>query len=72
MKEMYTSLKNTNTPHGDGPKLLDRVHNKIRLKHHPLRTGNYYCGWIKRYILFRHKHYPNEIGADGVEAFLSH
>jgi len=35
--------------------LLDRVRNKIRLKHYSLRTEQTYVDWIKRFILFHGK-----------------
>ena len=31
-------------------KLLDRVRNKIRLKHYSIRTEKAYISWIKRFI----------------------
>jgi hypothetical protein len=33
-------------------RLLDRVRNKIRVKHYSLRTEQAYLDWIKRFILF--------------------
>jgi len=52
--------------------LLDRVRNKIRLKHYSLRTEQTYVDWIKRFILFHGKRHPSELGAEEVEAFLTH
>ncbi len=54
------------------PRLLDRVRDKIRLKHYSLRTEQAYVDWIKRYIHFHHKRHPSELGASDVEAFLTH
>ena len=54
------------------PRLLDRVRDKIRLKHYSLRTEQAYVDWIKRYIHFHHKRHPSELGATDVEAFLTH
>ena len=53
-------------------RLLDRVRDKIRLKHYSLRTEQAYVDWIKRYIHFHHKRHPSELGAPDVEAFLTH
>jgi integron integrase len=54
------------------PKLLDRVHHKIRLRHYSLRTEQAYLDWIRRFILFHGKRHPESLGAPDVEAFLTH
>jgi len=54
------------------PKLLDRVRDKIRLKHYSIRTEQAYVDWIRRFILFHDKRHPKEMGAAEVEAFLTH
>ena len=33
-------------------RLLDRVREKLRVKHYSLRTGEAYLYWIRRYIRF--------------------
>lgn len=33
---------------GESPRLLDRVRERLRLKHYGLRTETAYLGWIKR------------------------
>ena len=55
-----------------GPKLLDRVSQRARLKHYSLRTEQAYIQWIRRYILFHGKRHPEEMGATEIEAFLSY
>src|SRR5574338_508411 len=55
-----------------GPKLLDQVRDRIRVKHYSLRTEEAYVDWIKRYILHHGKRHPKELGASDVEAFLTH
>ncbi len=55
----------------DQPRLLDRVREKIRVKHYSIRTETAYVGWIKRFILFHDKKHPEMLGAKEVEAFLS-
>lgn len=61
-------MRNTNTP----PKLLDRVRDRIRIRHYSIRTETQYVQWIKRFILFHGKRHPQEMGAAEVEAFLTH
>ena len=55
----------------DPPRLLNRVRDKIRLKHYSIRTEQAYIDWIKRFILFHDKRHPARLGADEVEAFLT-
>lgn len=57
-----------NTPR----KLLDQVGDAIRVKHYSLRTEQTYKDWIKRYILFHKKRHPNDMGAQEVQAFITH
>jgi hypothetical protein len=58
---------------GDAPPvlLLDRVRDRIRLKHYSLRTEQAYCDWIRRFIIFHGKRHPSGLGAAEVEAFLT-
>jgi integron integrase len=54
------------------PKLLDRVHAAIRLRHYSPRTGEAYAGWVRRYVLFHRKRHPADLGEAEVRQFLSH
>ena len=54
------------------PGLLDRVRDRIRLKHYSIRTEQAYVDWIRRFILFHGKQHPAGLGAAEVEAFLTH
>ena len=54
------------------PRLLDRVRNKIRVKHYSIRTEQAYVDWIRRFILFHGKRHPEQMGAKEIETFLSH
>ena len=56
----------------DAPRLLDRVRDRIRLKHYSIRTEQPYSDWIKRFIRFHGKRHPAELGATEVEIFLTH
>ena len=51
--------------------LLDRVRERIRLKHYSIRTEQAYCDWIRRFIIFHGKRHPTDLGAADVEAFLT-
>ena len=54
------------------PKLLDQVRNRLRVKHYSIRTEQAYVDWIKRFIWFQGKRHPKDMGAQEVEAFLTH
>ena len=56
----------------EGPKLLDRVRSAVRARHYSRRTEEAYASWTKRFILFHHKRHPAAMGAEEVNAFLSH
>ena len=40
---------------GRSPKLLDRVCDRLRVKHYSIRTEQVYVDWIKRFIWFHDK-----------------
>ena len=63
------SDKSTNAK---SPKLLERVSDKLRVKHYSIRTEQAYVGWIKRYIYFHGKRHPKDMGAQDIKAFLTH
>jgi len=54
------------------PRLLEQVRGRIRLKHYSIRTEHTYVDWIKRFIRHFDKRHPREMGADEVQAFLTH
>ncbi len=54
------------------PRLLDRVVQRIRFKHYSIRTEHAYTDWIKRFIRHFGKRHPKDMGAEEVQAFLSH
>ncbi len=54
------------------PKLLDQVRDRLRVKHYSIRTEQVYVDWIKRFIWFHDKRHPRDMGAQEVEAFLTH
>jgi integron integrase len=55
----------------EAPKLLDRVRDRLRVRHYSLRTESAYLAWIRRYICFHGKRHPAGMGKAEVEAFLT-
>lgn len=53
------------------PKLLDRVRDRIRVKHYSRSTEKTYLYWIRWYIHHHGLRHPQDMGAAEVEAFLS-
>lgn len=47
------------------PKLLDEVCARIRVGHYSIRTEDQYVQWIKRFVIFRGKRHPRDLGASG-------
>jgi len=58
------------TPPG-GPRLLDQVRGRLRLKHYSLRTEQAYLYWIRRYVRAWLPRHPAELDGAAVEAFLT-
>src|SRR5690606_24534295 len=58
------------TPSG-GPRLLDQVRGRLRLKHYSLRTEQAYLYWIRRYVRAWLPRHPAELDGAAVEAFLT-
>ena len=54
-----------------GPKLLDRVRQRIRMRHYSRRTEEAYVHWIRRFIVFHGKAHPSTMGAAEVSGFLT-
>ena len=46
-------------------RLLDQMHDVLRLKHLSLRTEEAYVSWVKRFMLFHDKRHPKDMGASG-------
>lgn len=53
-------------------KLLDQVSDALRIKPYSLRTEKTYIEWIRRYILFHEKRHPKDMGAEEIQAFITH
>ncbi|MDX2474725.1 MAG: integron integrase [Candidatus Krumholzibacteria bacterium] len=54
------------------PRLLTRIRDAMRLKHHSARTEKAYIGWIKRFIRFHNNRHPSTLAEPEVTAFLTH
>ena len=54
------------------PRLLQRVHEAIRVRYYSRRTEEAYVHWIKRYIIFNGKRQPETMGEAEVTVFLNH
>lgn len=55
----------------EGPRLLDEVRRRLRLKHYSFRTEQAYLGWIRRYIRVHAPVHPRQLGGVELEGFLS-
>ncbi len=53
------------------PRLLDRLHEAIRLRRYSKRTGKTYAGWVSRYVRYHGLRHPMEMGEEEVTAFLT-
>jgi len=54
------------------PGLLAVAREKMRTAHLALRTEQAYLQWMRRYLAFHNRKHPRELGASGVEQFLTH
>src|SRR5436190_9417863 len=54
-------------------KLLDQIHEVMRLKHYSLRTERSYCDWVRRYVRFHRMRSREDLagGSNKVESFLT-
>jgi len=59
-------------PQSSRPRLLDRVHDALRVGHYAIRTEEAYVHWIRRFIFFHGKRHPARMGKREVTAFLTH
>src|SRR6266480_6803852 len=66
------SVSVSNATVASSPKLLDRVHWQLRVKHYSIRTEQAYVDWIRRFILFHGKRHPSEMGEHEIKAFLTY
>jgi len=54
------------------PMILDKVRDRLQVKHYSIRTETQYVQWIRRYILFHDKRHLRDMGVAELEAFLTH
>jgi hypothetical protein len=53
-------------------KLLNEVRNLMRVRHYSYQTEKTYIYWIRQYIFFHRIRHPKEMGAEEIQAFLTH
>lgn len=56
----------------EGRGLIDVARERMRVRHLAYRTEQVYLQSIRRYIAFHGRRHPRELGAAGVEEFLTH
>src|SRR5262249_33896983 len=54
------------------PGLLAVARERMRTAHLSLRTEQAYLQWMRRYLVFHNRKHPRDLGASGVEQFLTH
>jgi integron integrase len=52
--------------------LLAVTREHMRVRHLSLRTEQTYLQWLRRYVAFHGRRHPRDVGASGVEQFLTH
>lgn len=55
-----------------GSKLLDRLRSALRARHYSARTVSAYVSWARRFIIFHKVRHPDTMGAEEINAFLTH
>ncbi len=56
----------------EGAGLLEVARGRMRVRHLAYRTEQTYLQWIRRYVAFHHRRHPRDLGAAGVEQFLTY
>jgi hypothetical protein len=55
----------------DAPRLLDQVHQAIRVRHYSIRTEESYCYWIRFFINYHKKRHPRDMDGEEINQFLT-
>ncbi len=58
-------------PRPQPPRLLDQMSQVMRVPHYSPRTEACYLHWARQFIVFHGRRHPREMGAAGVEQFLT-
>lgn len=68
------SIAEPQIPHATAPKkgLLEVMREKIRFLHYSYRTEQAYLDWVRRFMRFHQMRHPRDMGAQEVEAYLTH
>jgi len=59
-------------PAGGGPKLLEQLSQALRARRYSPRTEEAYRAWVKEFVIHHGMTHPQELGADDINAFLTH
>jgi len=54
------------------PRLLDQIHDHMKMRNYSPNTIQPYLNWIRHFILFHGKQHPVHLGADHVRQFLNY
>jgi len=54
-----------------GRKLLERLHDALRVRHYSSRTEEAYAYWVIRFVRFHQLRHPDTMGEEEVNAFLT-
>ncbi|TNF37957.1 MAG: integron integrase [Deltaproteobacteria bacterium] len=55
-----------------GPRLLAQVRGELRARHYSRRTEEAYAYWVRRFVVHHALRHPEEMGAEEINAFLTH
>ncbi len=53
------------------PRLLDGLHQTLRVRHYSLSTEQQYVNWVRRFLCFHPHRHPHEMGAAEVSTVCS-
>ena len=54
------------------PRLMDQLHNALRVRHYSPRTEQAYVSWVRKFLFFHSLRHPSTMGAAEVAAYLTH
>ncbi len=69
---VFSFLRNLRMNEPQQPRLLDQVHQCIRLKHMSMKTEESYVYYVREFILYHNKRHPKEMGVEEIRAYLSY
>ena len=72
MHDRQRSRTTPDRPPLQATRLLDQLRERLRYLHYSLRTEQAYVYWTRAFVHFHRLRHPREMGAQEVEAFLTH